>query len=186
MSTSTFSRSNPHAAVNPGYMQDRTRKRPRHAALRSRRRPPRYPSRLHNAWTASSRSTRPAVHARFDPWSCLQGCGRAADATRLHAAHHSAATKGCPDQRHSLGQPPQRRARRSDALVTRRAARRRRGRLATMNIEPMPAETVRAGREVGKGAGELYATRTPYCSARIHLFKRVWRRSTALPSSTGS
>jgi hypothetical protein len=67
------------------------------APLHSRRRPPSYPSRLHNAWTASSRSTRPAVHARFDPWSCLQGCGRAADAKRLHAAQLSAAAKGCPD-----------------------------------------------------------------------------------------
>ncbi len=81
--------------IPPGVT--RTRKRPRHAALRSRRRPPRYPSRLHNAWTASSRSTRPAVHARSDRWSCLQGCGRAANATRLHAAQLSAATKGCPD-----------------------------------------------------------------------------------------
>ena len=67
------------------------------APLHSRRRPPSYPSRLHNAWTASSRSTRPAVHARSDRWSCLQGCGRAANATRLHAAQLSAATKGCPD-----------------------------------------------------------------------------------------
>ena len=74
-----------------------TRKRPRTRQGTSQRRPPSYPSRLHNAWTTSSRSTRPAVHARSDRWSCLQGCGRAANATRLHAAQLSAATKGCPD-----------------------------------------------------------------------------------------
>ena len=92
------------------------------------RRPPRYPSRLHNAWTASSRSTRPAVHARSDRWSCLQGCGRAADAKRLHAAQLSAATKGCPDPAALSRGSPAARAATRDALVTRRAARRRRGR----------------------------------------------------------
>ena len=109
------------------------------------RRPPRYPSRLHNAWTASR-----AQRGRL----CTQGAtaGRA-----CKGADGRQTPRGCTlrsfqrqrraaqTQRHSLGAAPCSAARRSDALVTRRAAAGGAAAfLATMNIEPMPAETVRA------------------------------------------